>query len=219
MRRDVVVVAGTDTGVGKTVFAAGLTRALNGRYWKPVQAGEDANDPFGSTDTQRAQKLSGLPAERFLPEAYRLSAPISPHLAAHRDKMRIDARRLELPSPGLPLVVELAGGLLVPLTPELLQIEVVSRWRAPVALCARTTLGTINHTLLSVEALRSRDIPLLGVVFIGASQPQVEESIVALGRTRRLGRLPMIENIDAEGLTRSFEESFTREHFLSTAAA
>lgn len=219
MRPDAVVVAGTDTGVGKTVFAAALARALDGRYWKPVQAGRDPGDPLGATDTERARRLSGLPADRFLPEAYVLRSPASPHLAAERDRTEIEARRLELPAPGRTLVVELAGGLLVPLTPALLQIEVAARWRAPVVLCARTALGTINHSLLSIEALRARRIPLLGVAFIGDPQPEAEAAIVAIGRARRLGRLPMIAALEAEPLGRAFDENFRLENFAAEAAA
>lgn len=219
MRPDVVVVAGTDTGVGKTVFAAALTRALDGRYWKPVQAGRDPGDPLGATDTERARRLSGLPADRFLPEAHVLRAPASPHLAAERDGLEISARSLDLPPPGRALVVELAGGLLVPLTPSLLQAEVLARWRAPVVLCARTALGTINHSLLSIEALRARGIPLIGVAFIGEPQPEAEAAVVSFGRTRRLGRLPMIAALDAETLKAAFDRHFDSAPFALEAAA
>jgi dethiobiotin synthetase len=142
-----VIVTGTDTGVGKTVFAAALAGALDAVYWKPVQAGLQEE-----TDSETVLRLSGLAAERILPEAYRLKTPASPHLAAELDGIAIDPAALALPDTVRPLVVEAAGGLLVPLAREVVYIDVIAQWRAPVVLCARTTLGTINHSLLSTEA-------------------------------------------------------------------
>lgn len=197
-----VIVAGTDTGVGKTVFSAALARALDGHYWKPVQAGLDEE-----TDSACVARLSGLPAARILPEAYRLASPLSPHRAAEIDGVEIDVDRLRLPQ-HRPLVVEGAGGLMVPLRRNLLYIDVYANWGLPVVLCARTTLGTINHTLLSIEALRHRKIPLLGVAFIGAQNADNEATIVALGHTRRLGRLPLLPTLDASTLSAAFRAGF-----------
>ena len=118
-----------------------------------MQAGLDEE-----TDRETVLRLSGLPAERMLPEAYRLNTPASPHLAAEIDGVAIDPATLALPQRDRPLVIEGAGGLLVPLTRSVSYIDVFARWSAPVVLCARTTLGTINHSLLSIEALRARDI-------------------------------------------------------------
>jgi len=215
MARETYVVAGTDTGIGKTVFAAALTRALDGCYWKPVQSGVDDD---GGTDTTRARALSGLPDERFLPEAYKLQSPLSPHRAAEIDGVEIDDRELALPSCERPLVVELAGGLLVPLRPDLLQIDVVSMWGAPVILCARTTLGTINHTLLSLEALRRRGIPLLGVAFIGGANPATEAAILGFGQARRLGRLPVLEELTPTAIARAFAAGFSLRDFAEAVA-
>ncbi|RWF14555.1 MAG: ATP-dependent dethiobiotin synthetase BioD, partial [Mesorhizobium sp.] len=146
-----IVVTGTDTGIGKTVFAAGLAGLLDGVYWKPVQAGIDEG-----TDSETVSRLAGLSAERVLPEAWRLTEPLSPHRAAELDGVEIDTRALVLPATDRPLVVEGAGGLMVPVNRRALYIDIFARWRAPVVLCARTGLGTINHTLLSIEALRAR---------------------------------------------------------------
>ncbi|MFS8056760.1 dethiobiotin synthase [Rhizobium sp. BR 317] len=197
------VVTGTDTGIGKTVFAAALTGALNARYWKPVQSGlED------ETDSEAVARLSGLPAEHILPEAYRLSAPLSPHLSARLDGVEIDPARLEPPACTDPLVIEGAGGLLVPVTKNTVFADVFARWRLPVILCARTSLGTINHTLLSIEALRSRDIPLCGVAFIGAENADTQATIAAVGQVKVLGRLPLLESLTGETLRRAFRENF-----------
>jgi dethiobiotin synthetase len=194
-----IIVTGTDTGIGKTVFAAGLTGALDGYYWKPVQSGLD-----DETDSDTARRLSGLPAERILPERYRLVTPVSPHLAAEIDGVAIDPDALELPPTPKPLVVEGAGGLMVPLTREITYLDVFARWHAPLVLCARTALGTINHTLLSIAALRARDIPLIGVAFIGDENTDSERTIVAMGCTRHLGRLPHLSQLDVGALRTAF---------------
>ncbi len=194
-----LIVTGTDTGIGKTVFSAGLAGALHGYYWKPVQSGLD-----GETDSDVVRRLSGLAAERILPERYRLVTPASPHLAAEIDGITIDPDRLEPPTTPAPLVIEGAGGLMVPLTRELTYIDLFAHWRVPLVLCARTTLGTINHTLLSIEAIRARNIDLIGVAFIGDENRDSERTIVAMGRTRHLGRLPYLPHLAAETLRAAF---------------
>jgi dethiobiotin synthetase len=208
-----IVVTGTDTGIGKTVFAAALAGALGAVYWKPIQAGLSEE-----TDRQAVLRLSGLSEERVLPEAYRLKTPASPHLAAEIDGITIDPEALFLPETDGPLVVEGAGGLLVPLTREIVYIDVIGRWRAPVVLCARTTLGTINHTLLSIEALRARGIPLLGVAFIGDENAESERIIVEMAHVRRLGRLPHLAQLTCEKLRAAFALHFNVGDFLEGAA-
>lgn len=197
------VIAGTDTGIGKTVFAAGLTNLLDGTYWKPVQAGLEAE-----TDSQVVARLSELPPERTLSEGYRLSQPLSPHRAAELEGVAIDPEGLVLPEVARPLIVEGAGGLMAPLTRETLFIDVFARWRAPVVLCARTALGTINHTLLSIEALRRRDVPLAGVAFIGEAMPDTERTIAEIGRVRVLGRLPFLDPLEPDTLRSAMASHF-----------
>lgn len=207
-----IVVTGTDTGIGKTVFSAALAGALDAFYWKPVQSGlED------ETDRDSVARLSGLPETRLLREAYRLRTPASPHLAARIDGVTIDADGLALPEIDRPLVVEGAGGLMVPLTETRTYIDVMARWRAPVVLCARTTLGTINHSLLSIEALRARNIPLLGVAFIGEENAESERIICRMGRTTRLGRLPRLSPLTAEALRDAFARAFKVDDFVRDA--
>jgi dethiobiotin synthetase len=207
-----IVVTGTDTGIGKTVFAAALSGALDGYYWKPIQSGLAEE-----TDSEAVRRLSRLAAERILPERYRLRTPASPHLAARIDGVEIDTERLALPATTRPLLIEGAGGLLVPLTREVTYIDVMARWRAPLVLCARTTLGIINHTLLSIEAIRARDIPLLGIAFLGDENPDSEAIIAAMGRTRRLGRLPPLAPLTAGSLKAAFAAHFDVNDFLKDA--
>ncbi|WPE23092.1 dethiobiotin synthase [Shinella zoogloeoides] len=196
------VISGTDTGIGKTVFSAALAVALNGCYWKPVQSGLD-----GETDSETVARL-GVPRERILPEAYRLSAPASPHLSARLDGVSIAPSRLVPPQTDGPLVIEGAGGLLVPLSEHLLFADIFSRWQLPVILCARTSLGTINHTLLSLEAMQSRGIPVFGVAFIGEENPETQRIIAEFGGVRSLGRLPVLVRVTAEALRRAFLDNF-----------
>ena len=208
-----IVVTGTDTDVGKTVFAAALVAALDAYYWKPVQAGLD-----GETDAEIVRRLSGLTAERMLPEVYRLTTAASPHLAAERDGVEIDFEGLAnapVLAQDRAVVIEGAGGLLVPLTRHLLQIELFARWGAPVVLVASTRLGTINHSLLSIEALKRRRIPLLGIAFSGEENADSERTITEMGGVRHLGRLPIVEPLDVASLRVAFAAAFSAADFLA----
>ena len=194
------VVTGTDTGIGKTVFAAALAGHLGARYWKPVQAGLD--------DGGDGETVAVLSGQTVLPEAYRLTTPCSPHQAAAIDGVTIDPARLALPEGRGPLVIEGAGGVLVPLSEELLYADLFARWGLPVVLVARTSLGTINHSLLSLEALRARQVPVAGIAFVGEENRESERVICAIGKVRRLGRLPWLDPLDAAGLRAAFAANF-----------
>ncbi|WP_322964952.1 dethiobiotin synthase [Sphingomonas fuzhouensis] len=197
-----VIVTGTDTEIGKTVFSAALTGALGASYWKPVQAGTDDE---GHGDAETVARLSGRPV---LPSAYRLTTPCSPHRAAEIDGVTIDLARLALPQVDGPLVTEGAGGVLVPVTRQLLFADLFAHWGRPVVLVARTGLGTINHSLLSIEALRSRDVPILGIAFVGDSVEDSEATIAAIGGAKRLGRLPRLPDLNRETLAGAFAANF-----------
>jgi dethiobiotin synthetase len=195
------VITGTDTNMGKTVFCAGLAGMLSARYWKPVQAGLPS-------DSDVVAELAGV---EIIPEAYRLQLAASPHQAAAEEGVTIDPDSLNPPDG--PVVIEGAGGLMVPLNCETLFIDVFARWQLPLILCARTALGTINHTLLSVEAIRARNIPLHGVAFIGEANPESEKIITEIGRVKRLGRLPVIEPLTPGRLAGVFGKTFERSDF------
>jgi dethiobiotin synthetase len=204
-----IVVAGTDTEIGKTVFCAGLAALLGANYWKPIQAGLE-----GETDSQLVARLGGLSDDRIMPERYRLRTPASPHQAAAIDGVRIAVETFDVPDPGgRPLVIEGSGGLLVPLDGITLYIDIFARWRLPVVLCARTALGTINHSLLSIEALRLRQLDILGIAFIGEGNPETERVICEIGRVKRLGRLPRLDPLTASTLRAAFEAAFKSEDF------
>ncbi|MDR6788063.1 dethiobiotin synthetase [Sphingomonas sp. BE138] len=197
-----IVVTGTDTDVGKTVFAAALTVALGAHYWKPVQAGLADGSDGGSV------VALGVDPAKVVPEAYRLATPCSPHRAAEIDGVTIDPSRLALPTVPGPLVVEGAGGVLVPLTRARSFADQAAAWGAPVVLVARTALGTINHSLLSIEALRARGVRVLGVAFIGEAVEDSEATIAAIGGVRRLGRLPILSDLTPGALAAAFAAQF-----------
>jgi dethiobiotin synthetase len=194
-----LVVCGTDTDVGKTVVSALLVEGLGARYWKPVQSGIE-----GGGDRDRLQALLALPPQRIVPEAYRLAAPVSPHWAAEREGLAIDPERLALPPGDGPLVVETAGGVLVPLRRDWLQIEQLQRWNLPVVLVARSGLGTLNHTLLTLEALRRRQLTVLGLVLNGPPHPDNPGTLAELGAVPVLAELPPLAPLDRDALRRQW---------------
>jgi dethiobiotin synthetase len=204
-----IVITGTDTGIGKTVFAAALTSVLKGSYWKPVQSGLTEE-----TDSDVVRRLGRLQPEDIIAEAWRLNTPASPHLSAQIDGLTIVPDELEPPQTPGPVIIEGAGGLLVPLTRRRLQAEVFARWGYPTVLCARTGLGTINHTLLSLEALRHRCIPVLGLVFIGEEQGDTERTIEEIGGVRSLGRLPWLDPLTPDELRNAFRKHFQTSDFV-----
>lgn len=201
------VVTGTDTGIGKTVFSAALAGAMEAYYWKPVQSGL-----ADGADKDSVAALAQVPADRIIPEAYRLTEPLSPHRAAELDRVEIDPDRLLLPQ-ARPLVVEGAGGALVPLTREVTYADVFAEWGLLTIVVARTTLGTINHSLLTIEALRARRVPIHGVAFVGEANEDNEATICEMGQVRRLGRLPHLPALTPRALADAFAQGFSIEDF------
>ena len=193
-----VIVTGTDTDVGKTVVAAALAGALRATYWKPVQSGL-----IDGTDSDTVRALAGE-AVPILPEVYRLQAPLSPNIAAAQEGVHIDPAALAMPDVDGPLVVEGAGGVLVPLTDDWLSADQFAAWGLPVILVARTALGTINHTLLSLESLRARGVEVMGVFFNGEENRETEDCICAIGKVAHLGRLGRVEPLKPDTLAAAF---------------
>lgn len=199
------VVTGTDTGIGKTLFSAALCGAIVATYWKPVQSGLEEE-----TDSEAVARLSGA---SVLPEAWRLALPASPHLSAEREGVTIDVDALVPPATDAPLVIEGAGGVLVPLTRRILYADLFARWAIPVIVCARTGLGTINHSLLTIEALKARGVPIHGIAFIGDAMDDSEAIIPALSDVRRLGRLDRLADITPDTLAAAFARGFDAQDF------
>ncbi len=195
------IVTGTDTDLGKSVVAAMYTLGLGMKYYKPIQSGTE-----DETDRQAIKRMTGLGDDRVLEDGIVLSQPLSPHRSAELDNVEIDLSTIVPNQEGL--VVEGAGGLMVPVNRQTLYIDVFAEWKLPVVLASRTGLGTINHTLLSLEAMRKRDIEILGVAFVGDDNPDNMRTISEMGDVKVLGRVPIMETINADALSQVFTENF-----------
>ncbi|MEO9599140.1 dethiobiotin synthase [Parasphingorhabdus sp.] len=202
------VITGTDTDIGKTIFAAALTAALEASYWKPVQAGI-----ADGTDSETVARIGGVDPSRILPDRYRLEIPASPHYSAAQEGVTIRLEDLDIPQVDGPLIIEGAGGALVPVNPELLFADLFAHWSLPVIIVASTSLGTINHSLLTIEALRCRNVPIHGIAFIGDENVDSEQTICRIGAVPHLGRLPIIDDLAPEPLRDAFNAHFNRADF------
>ncbi|VBB69847.1 Dethiobiotin synthetase [invertebrate metagenome] len=187
-------VTGTDTHVGKTVVAACLVRAFAADYWKPVQSGLISAD-----DSATVLQLAGVSADRVHPCFYGLQAPLAPHEAARREGIQIVLDHFRLPKSDRPVVVEGAGGVLVPLNEQHLMIDLMVHLSLPVILVARSSLGTINHTLLSLAALRNRGLMVLDVIMNGPSNPANRVALENHGRIS-VKELPWVNPVDAAAI-------------------
>lgn len=198
-----IFVTGTDTGIGKSLVSAVLTLGLpNCGYWKPIQSGlQDV------TDTHWVHKATGLPETRFFPETYKLKAPLSPHASAALENKVLNLDDIWVPYLGSlqHLVVEGAGGLMVPINQEHMMLDFIERLNYPVILAAKSGIGTINHTLLSLEQLRSRDLEVLGVVMSGPPNPSNKEAIEHFGKTPVIAQIDDMPEINPQALLKAFE--------------
>lgn len=198
------VISGIHTGSGKTLVSAMLVAALDAYYWKPVQSGTDPE-----TDTEYVERIAKPSPHFLLPEAYRLSWPASPHASAAKEGVEIQLENLTPPQPDGPLIIEGAGGLMVPLSEGLLFVDVFREWNLPVVLVADTYLGSINHTLLSIEALKARNIPIKGIVFNDGGRPESEGAIALFSQVPVLGRVPRLAEVNRETLREAFHAHFS----------
>lgn len=178
------IITGTDTNAGKTLCAIHCLLATKGTYWKPIQSGLPR-------DRNTVQQMTGLDDTHFLPELYDLSLPLSPHEAALHDKKNILLESCTLPQTIAhpPLIIEGAGGVLVPINQKQLMIDLFCKFNLPVIVAARSTLGTINHTLMTLKCLRQRNLKILGVVVVGPWMPKNEQAIAAYGQVNILDRI------------------------------
>jgi dethiobiotin synthetase len=209
-------ITGTDTGVGKTMLSALLCAALDASYWKPIQTGTEID-----SDSETVRSLVGLPAEKSLPEAYRFAPAVSPHLAARLAGTRIDLAKIKLPASAgdAPLIVEGAGGVLVPLNERELMVDLMRQLALPVLLAARSSLGTINHTTLSLAALRSAGLTVAGVVMIGAPNLENRAAIEEYGKVRVVGEIPWLAEINRGALLEIFAARFDHSLFMPMTRA
>lgn len=188
-----IFVSGISTEVGKTVVSAIVTEALMADYWKPVQSGDLHN-----TDTMKVQNLVSNNETQFHPEAYRLTQPLSPHTSAEIDNVTIELDQIKIPSTKKDLVIEGAGGLLVPLNDSQTLLDMIETMNIPVILVSKNYLGSINHSLMSFEVLKARNIKVLGWVFNGPKNESGQKYITEYSQLPTLLELPELEKINEE---------------------
>jgi dethiobiotin synthetase len=177
-----IIVSGIGTGVGKTIASAVLTKLLHGDYWKPVECGMDR-------DSEIMHRLIDSNLHIIHPSAYCLKAPLSPHHAARLENVILNPSEISIPHTERPLIIEMAGGILTPLTQNILNIDAFQMWKGDWILVSQHYLGSINHTLLTIEALKKRSISLLGIIFNGIPDQDSEEVILQISKLSFLGRL------------------------------
>lgn len=188
-------VTGIGTEIGKTILSAILTEALQADYWKPIQSGD-----LDNSDSLKIQRWVSNPHTRIHPERFRLNTPLSPHASAAIDGVEIKVQDFQLPDTTRPLIVEGAGGLMVPLNHRETMLDLIQHLNLPVILVSRHYLGSINHTLLSLEVLRSRGIELAGLLYNGAENVASEKAIEALSGVKVLGRVGEMGEISPEAI-------------------
>ena len=196
-------ITGTDTGVGKTLLSALLVAALQRKYWKPIQTGA-----CEGTDRQTVMKLAEVSEENTYPESYTFDPPVSPHLAAEQRGIEIDFGLIRRPSSASALIIEGAGGLLVPINSKQLMLDLIMHLKAHIVIASRTTLGTINHSLLTVAAARNAGLDIRGVVMIGHENSENSRSIERYGNVPVIGSIPWLGHIDRATLVSVFKQRF-----------
>jgi dethiobiotin synthetase len=182
LNKNPLFITGIGTGVGKTVVSAIMVEKLKADYWKPIQSGD-----LDNSDTMAVKKLVSNTQSVFHPEAYRLTQPFSPHKSADLDGIEIDIEQINLPQTTNQLIIEGAGGLMVPLNHQYFMIDLIKKFDAEVILVTQNYLGSINHTLLSLELLKQKKIPLKNIVFNGITDYYTERII-----SNYLGGVPVI---------------------------
>lgn len=196
-------VTGTDTGVGKTLTSAILMTWFNAYYWKPVQSGI----AFDLSEQDKIKQLTVLPENRFLASQYSLKAELSPDQAARLENIKIDFEKLSLPSVKHHLIVEGAGGVFVPLNDRYCILDLMQKLKLAVIVVARGTIGTINHTLLTIDAIRSRNLHVQGVVFSGELNPENQAAIEKFGKVKTLFHVPQLDNLDKYSLKKWIDQN------------
>jgi len=204
------IICGTDTDIGKTLISSFFVKGLNSSYWKPIQSGIEAQ-----TDSQSVEKLAQVSKEKIIKEAYVFTKPLSPHWAAEIDQKAINFEKLRLPKVQGSLTIETAGGLMVPITRNFLQIDQIKEWDLPVILVCKSSLGTLNHTLLSIEALKLRNIEILGLVVNGEKHPDNPKTLVDFSGIPLITEFPYIKYMDTNYLEILWKELDIKNKLIS----
>ena len=204
------IICGTDTDIGKTLISSFFVKGLNSFYWKPIQSGIELQ-----TDSQTVEKLAQVSKEKIIKEAYVFSKPLSPHWAAEIDQKIVNFDKLRLPKVQDSLIVETAGGLMVPITRNFLQIDQIKQWNLPVILVCKSSLGTLNHTLLSIEALKRRNIEIFGLVVNGEKHLDNPKTLVDFSGIPLIAEFPYIPKVDSNNLDILWKELNIKNKLVS----
>tara|TARA_Y100000589_G_scaffold291166_1_gene294430 strand:- start:35941 stop:36552 length:612 start_codon:yes stop_codon:yes gene_type:complete len=194
------IVTGIGTDVGKTIVSAILAEKLKADYWKPVQAGNE------QTDSNTVKLLISNAKTKIHPECYSLKTPASPHYAAQLENILISPDDLKIPETDNHLIIEGAGGIMVPLNNEKTFLDVFKQWNLPVILVSRHYLGSINHTLLSIDILKQVDIPIKGIIFVGEENKPTETVIENISGINILGRIDYFNELNAENIKKATDK-------------
>jgi len=192
-----IMVAGIGTDVGKTIVSAILTTLLHGDYWKPIQCGDEEN-----SDMALMKRWLDTTIHTIHPPAYSLKAPLSPHHAARLENTWIRLESIALPHTTRPLIIEGVGGIFVPLTPKILSIDLFKSWNCQWVIVSKHYLGSINHTLLTIEVLKQLCLPILGIIFNGEENLDSESVILEISQLPALGRLLPEANLNQQTIQR-----------------
>ena len=204
------IICGTDTDIGKTLISSFFVKGLNSFYWKPIQSGIELQ-----TDSQTVEKLAQVSKEKIIKEAYVFTKPLSPHWAAEIDQKIINFDKLRLPKVQDSLIVETAGGLMVPITRNFLQIDQIKQWNLPVILVCKSSLGTLNHTLLSIEALKRRNIEIFGLVVNGEKHLDNPKTLVDFSGIPLIAEFPYTPKVDSNNLDILWKELNIKNKLVS----
>ncbi len=204
------IICGTDTDIGKTLISSFFVKGLNSFYWKPIQSGIELQ-----TDSQTVEKLAQVSKEKIIKEAYVFTKPLSPHWASEIDQKIINFDKLRLPKVQDSLIVETAGGLMVPITRNFLQIDQIKQWNLPVILVCKSSLGTLNHTLLSIEALKRRNIEIFGLVVNGEKHLDNPKTLVDFSGIPLIAEFPYIPKVDSNNLDILWKELNIKNKLVS----
>ncbi len=196
-----IFVTGIGTDIGKTIVSAVVVEALQADYWKPIQSGG-----LDYTDTQRVRNLTSNPKSHFFPENYLFKHPVSPHLAAAMENTSISPETLITPETKNTLVIEGAGGLMVPLNGNFLMLHLIQQLQASVLLVSKHYLGSINHTLLTASVLQANNIPVIGIVFNGNEHLDSETAILNYTALPLIGRVDFADVIDKSFIKRNADK-------------
>ena len=202
-------IAGTDTGVGKTFFASILMKKYDFHYWKPIQTGK-----FTENDTLYIKQNIGIEKNRFHEPIYSFKEPLSPHLASSYEKISINIKKIKKPNSNKPLIIEGVGGILVPLNKKNLLIDLIKKFKFPVIVVSRSILGTINHTLMTLEILKKNKINIFGVILNNIKNKKEGDenakSIEDFGNIKVLAQISLINHI-----TKKKIETLSKKKFIN----